>query len=100
MQLFVGFLLYFHCKLMNRGETTNEYLKQKSRDRNYLLREASWCKRLGLVLCRKSPPSLIFNDLIRISLLIEQTIETESVAAMSMGATPKRTTADQRSHHK
>ena len=27
MQFFCGFLLGFHCKLINHNETTNEYLK-------------------------------------------------------------------------
>lgn len=34
MQVFCGFLLAFHCKLMNRNETTNEFVKDRSIDRN------------------------------------------------------------------
>ena len=42
MALFTAFLLAFHCRLINRNLTTNEFLKSRSKDRNYNLREATW----------------------------------------------------------
>ena len=35
MAIFTGFLLAFHCRLISKNETTNEYLKGRSKDRNY-----------------------------------------------------------------
>jgi len=78
MQLFTVFLLCFHCKLMNLNQTTNEYLKQRLKDRNFQFRPPLWCQRLHHAVCRRRQPSLITNDMVRISLLIEQLNEAES----------------------
>ena len=78
MQLFCGFLLSFHCKLINENTTTNEYLKHRSKSRNYQMRAETWFSRLKLSLCFKKQPSLVSNDLIRYSLLLESFIDAES----------------------
>ena len=67
----------FHLKLINRNETTNEFLKGRGNARNYSLREGSACKRFLRVWCYRKPPSLITNDLIRQSLFIEKIVDKE-----------------------
>ena len=94
MLLFVSFLLAFHCRLVNRNETTNEFLKDRSKDRNYKFTESHFCRSLFLrVLCRGRKPSLITNDLIRVSLLLESLIDAESLS-QSVGGTPRPVSKD------
>jgi len=91
MALFTTFLLAFHCRLINRNLTTNEFLKNRTSDRHCMLREASWCARFGRTMsCRRRPGSYISNDLIRISLLIESILLESDSLQMSIGGTPMR----------
>ena len=72
MGLFTVFLLAFHCRLINRNLTTNEFLKSREKDRLFFHRDASWCARVRRTMsCSRRSGSYISNDLIRISLLIE-----------------------------
>jgi len=89
MQIFTAFLLGFHCKLINSNETTNEHLKGRAKDREYSHKGSYWCSRLGRAFCRRRGPSMITNDLIRISLLIESLLDAESLQ-QSVGGTPKK----------
>jgi len=90
MGLFTGFLLVFHCRLIKRNETTNEYLKQRSKFRNFSFKEAAWCNRVARTMsCKRRQASLITNDLIRISLLLESMLDHES-QPQSLGGTPKK----------
>lgn len=81
MELFTGVLLGFHCRLVDRNETTNEHLKGRSNERNYSLRESNFCLRLyrALSLKRRGGESMVSNDLIRISLLLESLLDFESL---------------------
>ena len=79
----------FHLKLINRNETTNEFLKGRGNARNYTLREGSACKRFMRVWCYRKPPSLITNDLIRQSLFIEKIVDKDGIN-QSFGGTPRR----------
>ena len=90
MEIFTGILLGFHCRLIKNNETTNEHLKDRSRERNYIFREASCFGRLKRALsCSRRTKSIISNDLIRVSILIESLLDFESLHH-SVGGTPKK----------
>ena len=89
MQLFTAFLLGFHYRLINRNETTNEFLKQRASLRFYTFREHFCFKRLHRSICRRRAPSFITNSLIRVSLLMESMMDSESLRH-SVGGTPKK----------
>lgn len=90
MELFTGILLGFHCRLVNKNETTNEHLKDRSKERDFIFRESNFCSRLNRSLsCRRRHGSIISNDLIRISLLLESLLDFEALNR-SVGGTPKK----------
>ena len=89
MQIFCAFLLGFHCNLMNKNVTTNEFLKQRLVNRDNPMRAKTFCGRLLKSLCRSHERSLVTNDLVRISLLIESLFEREE-KRKSAGETPTK----------
>ena len=80
MLLFTLFLLAFHCRLINKNMSTNEYLKGRAGQRNYSFSEPLWPARVWRsISCRRRHPSMITNDIIRLSLLLEQLMDFESI---------------------
>jgi len=74
MQVFTGGLLGLHCLILSKNQTTQEYLNGRGKGLNYSFKKGGCSRILKLLLClkgRKKEYSLISNDFIRVSRMLE-----------------------------